>query len=139
MSVFSSWEALGQLESNVGLSKVLKVAFQQYGSTFGSASAMLFSDTTLGMRPEASWARMSPPRYDVGATAVAPLLYIGDSVEQPLHHHVLGSTFISQKVFIKSFCKSQFPRKYVNSFFMSVKIKNELTNLCGIDFCKTAL
>ena len=29
------------------------------------------------VRPEASKARTSPPRDDVGATALAPLLYIG--------------------------------------------------------------
>jgi hypothetical protein len=29
------------------------------------------------VRPEASWARTSPPRDDVGARALAPLLYIG--------------------------------------------------------------
>ena len=36
---------------------------------------------------------------------------------------------ISQKVF-KSFCKSQFPHKFVNLFFISVIIKDKLTDLC---------
>ena len=38
------------------------------------------SDTVsqcLRVRPEASWARSSPPRDGVGATALTPLLYIG--------------------------------------------------------------
>ena len=39
--------------------------------------------------------------------------------------------FISQKVFIKSFCKSQFPHKYVNLFFISVTTTDKLTGLCG--------
>ena len=37
--------------------------------------------------------------------------------------------FISQKVFIKSFCKNQSPHKSVNLFFISEIIKNELTDL----------
>ena len=43
----------------------------------------------------------------------------------------LGPALISQKVFIKSFCKSQFPHKSVNLFFILVIIKDKLTNLCG--------
>ena len=38
--------------------------------------------------------------------------------------------FISRKVFIKLFCKSKFPRKSVNSFFILVMIKDKLTELC---------
>ena len=37
--------------------------------------------------------------------------------------------FISQKVFVKSFCKSQFPHKFVNLFFTSAKVKDKLTHL----------
>ena len=39
--------------------------------------------------------------------------------------------FISPKVFTKSLCKSQFPQKSVNLFFIITNIKNKLTNLCG--------
>ena len=39
--------------------------------------------------------------------------------------------FISHKVLIKSFCKSQFPHKSVNLFFILIIIKDKLTNLCG--------
>ena len=38
---------------------------------------------------------------------------------------------ISHKVFIKSFCKSQFPQRYVNLSFIIANIKNKLKNLCG--------
>ena len=38
--------------------------------------------------------------------------------------------FISQKVFIKLFFKIQFPHESVNLFFISVVIKDKLTNLC---------
>ena len=34
-------------------------------------------------------------------------------------------------VFIKLFCKSQFPHKSVNLFFILVIIKDKLTDLCG--------
>ena len=33
--------------------------------------------------------------------------------------------------FLKSFCKSQFPHKSVNSFSISVIVKDRLTNLWG--------
>ena len=39
--------------------------------------------------------------------------------------------FISQKVFIKSFCKSQFPHESANFSFTITNIKNKLTDLCG--------
>ena len=42
-----------------------------------------------------------------------------------------GGELISQKVFIKSFCKSQFPHKSINLFFIITNIKNELTGLRG--------
>ena len=38
---------------------------------------------------------------------------------------------ISQKVFIRSFRKSQFPHKFVNLYFILVIINDELTDLCG--------
>ena len=47
--------------------------------------------------------------------------------------------FISQKLFIKSFCKSQFPHKSSNLFFILVIIKDTLTNLWGNLFFKTTL
>ena len=52
-----------------------------------------------------------------------------------LAHIVIGSTwhpdFISQKVSIKSFCKGQFPHKFVNILFIAAIIKDKLTDLCG--------
>jgi hypothetical protein len=38
---------------------------------------------------------------------------------------------ISHKVFLNSFYKSRFPHKYVNLFFISVIVKDKLTNLRG--------
>ena len=38
---------------------------------------------------------------------------------------------ISQKVYMKSFFISQIPHKFVNLFFLSLVIKEELTGLCG--------
>ena len=43
---------------------------------------------------------------------------------------------ISRKVFLQSFCNSQFPHKSVNSLFISVIVKDKLTDLWGVDFCK---
>ena len=40
-------------------------------------------------------------------------------------------TVISHTVFINSFCTSQFPRKSVNSFFISVISEDKLKDLCG--------
>ena len=42
-----------------------------------------------------------------------------------------GSDIISQKMLIKSFCKSQFPRKSVKLSFIINNIKNQLTVLRG--------
>ena len=36
-----------------------------------------------------------------------------------------------RKVFIKSFGKSQFPRKFVNLFLICVMIKDKVTASCG--------
>ena len=44
---------------------------------------------------------------------------------------------ISHTVFETSFRTSQFPHKSVNLFFILVMIKDELTDWCGNDFCKT--
>ena len=38
---------------------------------------------------------------------------------------------ISHKVLSKSFCKSQFPHRFVNLFFIPVIVKDALTDLCG--------
>ena len=38
---------------------------------------------------------------------------------------------ISQKVFIRSFCKRQFPHKSVNLSFIITNVTNKLTDLCG--------
>ena len=42
-----------------------------------------------------------------------------------------GAALISPKVFIKLFCKSQFPQKSVILFYILVIMKANLTDLCG--------
>ena len=44
---------------------------------------------------------------------------------------LLAQNFISHGMFVKSFRKSQFPHKFVNSFFILVKVKCKLTDLRG--------
>ena len=55
-----------------------------------------------------------------------PAARIAEPETQNPSSHVL----ISQKVFIKLFCKSRFPHKFVNLFFMLVKIMDKLLDLC---------
>ena len=38
---------------------------------------------------------------------------------------------IPQKVFIKSFGKSEFPHKFVELSFIIANVKNNMTDLCG--------
>ena len=54
-------------------------------------------------------------------------------LKQHLRGYTLDTTpytLISQKVFIDSFLKSQFPHKSVDFFFISVMMKDKLTHLC---------
>ena len=43
----------------------------------------------------------------------------------------ISTRIISQKVFIKSFCKSQFPHRSVELSFIITNLKSKLTDLCG--------
>jgi hypothetical protein len=43
----------------------------------------------------------------------------------------INLAFISHKVFLKTFCRSQLPHKPVNLSFTITYIKNQLTNLWG--------
>ena len=47
------------------------------------------------------------------------------------HPRLPHSYFISQKVFIESFCRSLFPHKSVNVSFTPSNIKNKSTDWCG--------
>ena len=60
-----------------------------------------------------------PEQSQEGPAAVRDLLAVSLSI------------FISHKVFVKSFCKSQFPRKSVKLFFILATMKYKLTDLCG--------
>ena len=62
--------------------------------------------------------------HDIGFASPAPGLSVWG----------VASDLISHKVFLKSFCKSQFPHKSVNLFFILVIMKDELTDLWGVDF-----
>ena len=48
-----------------------------------------------------------------------------------LRRLLLQHLFISQKVLIKSCCRSQFPHKFVNFYFILSMMKDKLTDLCG--------
>ena len=48
-----------------------------------------------------------------------------------------GSYYRFIPLFLKSFRKSQFPQKSVNLSFVIVKVKDQLTDLWGVDFYKT--
>ena len=54
-----------------------------------------------------------------------------DAFSSVPYEKVLLPTLISQKEFIKAFCKSGSPHKSVNLSFIVTNIKNKLTDLCG--------
>ena len=61
-------------------------------------------------------------------------LTVGSHRFQTSTLRLLGNTavkFISQKVFINSFCKSHFLHKSVNLSFIITNMKNKLKDLCG--------
>ena len=58
-------------------------------------------------------------------------LYHQDSRHECTPFEAVSEQFISQKVFIESFYKTQFPHKSVILLFFSVITKDTLTNLCG--------
>ena len=72
---------------------------------------------------------MAPP--PVSAAGFSPA---SSFAEGPAFHG-----FVSHKVFVQLFGKSQFPYKSVNLFFILVIVKDKLTSLWGVDFCKTTL
>ena len=49
----------------------------------------------------------------------------------PVRYAGFDYDIISQKVFLKSFCRSQLPDISVNLSFTITNMKNKLTNLCG--------
>ena len=51
-------------------------------------------------------------------------------IAAPGQLHADEVSHFSHRVFSKLFCKTQFPHKSVNLFFLSVMIKDELTDLC---------
>ena len=59
------------------------------------------------------------------------LLQIGSEIPEIVFHRNARRDFISHTVFLKSVCKSQFPHKSVNLFFISVIEQDKLTDLWG--------
>ena len=49
------------------------------------------------------------------------------------------TVFISQEVFTTMFCKSQFPHKSVNTFFIALITKDKMMDCAGTDFSKTTI
>jgi hypothetical protein len=66
--------------------------------------------------------------FNGGKPGVEAHASVGDLITR---ERTYASKLISQKAFIKSFCQSQFPHKFVNLFFVLEDTKNELTDLCG--------
>ena len=71
----------------------------------------------------------SPPFRQKDPEDAAPARHRPGAPLRLARHSPPGS--ISKKMFIKSFCKSQFPPKYVNLSFNIININRTLTNLCG--------
>ena len=57
------------------------------------------------------------------------LLRRGPDVDFSLVKYLLSPELISHKLFLKSFCKSQFPHKFVNLFFILDIVMDKLTDL----------
>jgi len=53
------------------------------------------------------------------------------ALDPPADAEFVPTEFISQQVFMHSFCKSPFPRKPVNLSYIITNIKNKITYLCG--------
>ena len=57
---------------------------------------------------------------------------VDDLLERPAAVYLrVTHEFMPQKLFVKSFCRSQLPYKSVNSSFIITNMKKRLTNLCG--------
>ena len=101
--------------------KSLKSTPTQMLTPGGSICGRLTSDLPLGCL-QGGWARN----------------LLGGQVEAEVDQKLfqlrlvhLQSPFISDKVFVKSFCRSQLPHKSVNLSFTVTNMKHKLTKLCG--------
>ena len=70
----------------------------------------------------------NPPRHNAGLNPVGNLAFF--TKFGPLSPPEREDSLISQKVFRKSFCRSQFLHKFVNLSIIITNIRNELTDLC---------
>ena len=97
-----------------------------------------FRDQGLGFRLNDSglWVNVQGSRVKclgsrVGVQGSGRGLRVSQKMVGPRHLFAPHRRFISQKVFIKSFFKSQFPHKSVNLPFTITIVKNKSTHLCG--------
>jgi len=77
----------------------------------------------------ASHAAMTPQEQHAQVSPLNPLLKTLNPT----------SIFISHEVFLKLFCRSQLPHKFVNISFAITNIKNKLTDLWGSRLSKSNL
>ena len=78
--------------------------------------------------------RQFPREETSGSNALGEMAlgrFPGGDMTQTKNETWSFSDVTSQKVSIKSFCKSRFPHKSVDIFFTLVTIKDKLTDLCG--------
>ena len=75
---------------------------------------------------------MSKRQVTWGETSAQALISAGADEEIPhFTEHSKRLAFISHKVFMKSFCRSEFPRNFVNLVLILVTVKDKLTDLRG--------
>jgi len=68
---------------------------------------------------------------------VALVTYLTKNVHKVVLQKSIGARNLSHKKILKLFYKSQFSHTPVNSSFIITDMKNTLTDLWGIEFCKT--
>ena len=101
--------------------------FDVRGSTLRTTTAdvhvLNYTPNRWGCPGQPRWPRSSSTRLCAASGRRSP----SSRQSRPLP----TQTLVSQKVFIQSFCKRQFPHKSVNSSFIITSINDKLTNLCG--------
>ena len=88
---------------------------------------------------EIRWNPLAPPTQDRPPTlrrSLGPMLFGSASL---MSSSALERESLYHIRFIKSFCKRQFPHKFVDLSFIITNVRNKLTNCAGINICKTTL
>ena len=97
----------------------------------GSNDEKLVKDTTQMPTCKSILLLIRPASLSGDGVKFDPKEVLGRYLELMAERMIPLATFILQRVFIKSFCKGQLPRKFVNLSFIIVDIKNKLTDSCG--------